>query len=86
MKTSIAKNQLIFLEKCFKSNILPKSLCLKQPVNSTKGYIIMKDFWKKLITLAKKNVKQKMYCSSKKLQEVSLHLNKFPSDEHYIFI
>ena len=37
VKASIAKNQLIFLERSIKNNILPKSFRLKPPVKSVKG-------------------------------------------------
>ena len=57
VKASIAKNQLIFLERCIKNNILPKSFRLKPPIKSIKGYNIMKDCSKKLVVLAKNKCK-----------------------------
>ena len=43
VKASIAKKELIFLERCIKNNILSKSFHLKPPIKSIKGYNIMKD-------------------------------------------
>ena len=89
VKASIAKNQLIFLERCIKNNILPKSFCLK-PLNwlikSIKGYNIMKDCSKKLVVLAKNNAKQRMYSNLKKVEEIKLYLKNILSEEHDILI
>ena len=65
VKASIAKNQLIFLERCIKNNILPESFRLKTSIKSSKGYNITKDCSKKLAVLAKNNAKQRMYFSLK---------------------
>ena len=86
VKASIAKNQLIFLERCIKNNILPKSFRLKSPIKSIKGYNITKDCSKKLVVLAKNNAKQRMYSSLKKVEEIKLYLNNILSEEHYILI
>jgi len=43
IKASSAKNQLIFLERCIKNNVLPKSFRLKPPMKSTKGINIIKN-------------------------------------------
>ena len=53
MKTSIAKKQLIFFERCIKNKILSKSFCLNPLIKFTEGYTILKDYNKKLITLGK---------------------------------
>ena len=68
VKASIEKNQLIFLERCIKNNIFPKSFCLKPPIKLIKGYNIMKDYSKKLVVLAKNNAKQRMYFTLKKVE------------------
>ena len=86
VKASIAKNQLIFLERCFKNNILPKSFRLKPLIKSIKGYNIMKDCSKKLVVLAKNNAKQRMYSSLKKVAEIKFYLKNILSEEHYILI
>ena len=86
VKASIAKNQLIFLERCIKNNILPKSFRLKPPIKSIKGYNIMKNCSKKLVVLAKNNVKQRMYFSLRKVEEIKLYLKNILSEEHYILI
>ena len=82
---SIAKNQLIFLERCIKDNILPKSFRLKPPIKSIKGNNIMKDCSRKLVVLAKNNAKQRMYFSLKKV-EIKLYFKNVLSEEHYILI
>ena len=86
VKASIAKNQLIFLERCMKNNILPKSFRLKPPIKSINGYNIMKDCIKKLVVLAKNNAKKRMYFSLKKVEEIKLYLKSILSKQHYILI
>ena len=86
VKASVAKNQLIFLERCIKNNILPKSFRLKSPIKSTKGYNIMIYCSKKLVALAKNNAKQRIYSSLKKVEEIKLYLKNILSEEHYILI
>ena len=86
VKASIAKNQLIFLERCIKNNILPKSFRLKPPIKSIKGYNSVKDCSKKLVVLAKNNANQRMYFNFKKVEEIKLHLKSVLSEEHYILI
>ena len=86
VKASTAKNQLIFLERCIKHNILPKSFRLKPPIKSIKGHNIMKDCSKKLVVLAKNNAKERMYSSLKKVEEIKLYLKDILSEEHYILI
>ena len=77
VKASIAKKQLIFLEICISNNILLKSFRLKPPIKSNKDYNIMKDCSKKLVVLSKKNAKQRMYFSLKKVEEIKLYLKTF---------
>ena len=86
VKAIIAKNQLIFLKRCIKNNILPKSFRLKPPIKSIKNYNIRKDCSKKLLVLAKNNAKQRMYFSLKKVEEIKLYLKSILSEEHYILI
>ena len=86
VKASIAKKQLIFLERCIKNNILPKSFRLKPPIKSNKGYNIMKDFRKKIVVLAKNNAKQRMYFSLKTVEEIKLYSKNILLEEHYILI
>ena len=57
VKTSIAKNQLIFMEGRIKINMLQKSFRLKTSIKSIKGCKIMKDCSKTLEALEKNNVK-----------------------------
>ena len=84
VKAIRAKNQLIFLERCIKNNILTKSFRLKPPIKSNGGYNIMKDCSKKLVVLAKNNAKQRMYFSLKKVEEIKLYLKNILLEEHYI--
>ena len=86
VKASIANNQLIFLERCIKNNILPKSFRLKPPIKSNKRYNIMKVCSKKLVVLAKNNAKQRMYFSLRKVEEIKLYLTNILLEEHYILI
>ena len=86
METSIAKNHLIFWGRCFKNNILPKLFHLKPQIKFTKGYDIMKGCSKKLVVLAKNNVKQRMYSSLKKVKEFNIYLKDILSEEYYILM
>ena len=86
VKASIAKNQLIFLERCIKNNILPKSFRLRPPIKSIKGYNSMNNCSKKLVGLAKSNAKQRMYSSLKKAEEIKSYLKNILSEENYILI
>ena len=88
MKTSIAKNQLIFSKRCIKNNLFNNIFHrLKPRIKSIKSYNITKDFRKKLVALAKNNAKQqRMYSRSKKVEEIKLHLKNILSREHYILI
>ena len=85
VKASIAKKQLIFLERCIKNNILPKSFRLEPPIKSNKGYN-MKDCRKKIVVLAKNNAKQRMYFSLKTVEEIKLYSKNILLEEHYILI
>ena len=84
VKASIAKNQLIFLERCIKNNILPKSFRLRLPIKSIKGYNSMNNCSKKLVGLAKNNAKQRMYSSLKKVEEIKSYLKNILSEENHI--
>ena len=86
IKASLAKNQLIFLERCIKNNILPKSFSLRPSIKSIKGYNIIKDCNKKLEMFAKNNANQRMYCSLKKVGQFKSYLKNILSEEHYILV
>ena len=77
VKASIAKNQPVFLERCFKNNILPKSFRLKPPIKSIKCYNIMKGCSNKLVVVAQNNARQRMYFSLKKVKKIVF-------EEHFI--
>ena len=86
VKAGIAKNQLIFSERCIKNIILPKSFRLKTPIKSITVYNIIKDCRKKSVMPAKNNAKQRMYFSLKEVEEIKLYLKNILSEEHYIII
>ena len=44
----------------------------------------MKDCSKKLVVLVKNNVKQRMYFSLKKVEEIELYMKNILSEVHYI--
>ena len=86
VKACIAKNQLIFLKRCIKNNILPTPYGLRPPIRSIKSYNIIKDRSEKLVVLAKNNAKQKMYSSLKNVGDMKLYLNNILSRKHSILI
>ena len=45
----------------------------------------MKDCSKKITSACKKNAKQRMHFSLKKIEEIKLYLNNTLSEEHYTF-
>ena len=53
IKKTIAKNQLIFLQRCIHHNITPKSFQIKIPIKSKKTFNISKEYSWKLIVIAK---------------------------------
>ena len=63
VKASIAKNQLIFLERSIKNNILPKSFRLKPPVKSIKVITLLLTLYLKLENLhgSVKNLQSNLY-------------------------
>ena len=58
IKKTIAKNQLIFLQRCIHHNITPKSFQIKIPIKSKKTFNISKEYSWKLIVIAKTGAKQ----------------------------
>ena len=80
-----SKEKANLFGKMYQSKILPKSFRLKPPIKSTKVYNIMQDCSKKLVVLAKNNVKQRMYSSSNKVEEIKLDLKNFLLGYNYIF-
>ena len=83
---SMEKNELIFLERCIKNNILPKLFRLKPLTKLIKCYNIIKHWSKKLVVLPKNNAKEGMYFSLKKAAEFKLYLKNILSEEYYILI
>ena len=57
IKKAIAKNQLIFLQRCIHYSITPKSFRIKSPIKSKKAFNIMKEYSCKLIVIAKNGAK-----------------------------
>ena len=50
----IAKNQLIFLERCMANNIIPMAFHIKSPILSEKGKNLIDQYKKKTFTTCKK--------------------------------
>ena len=70
IKSSATKNPLIFLERCIKNNVTPKSFCLISLIKSRKGFNIKKECSRKLIVLARNDVKQSMHFHSRKVDTI----------------
>ena len=71
VKCAIAKNQLIFLERCIADNIMPKSFRIKSPILSKKGKNLIKQYQKKLLQLPRNEAKERMYKSTTKIKHLS---------------
>ena len=61
VKFTVAKNQLIFLERCMANNIIPKSFRIKSPILSKRGENSREQYQKKLLQLARNEAKERMY-------------------------
>ena len=61
VKFTVAKNQLIFLERCRANNIIPKSFRIKSPILSKRGENSREQYQKKLLQLARNEAKERMY-------------------------
>ena len=71
VKFAIAKNDLIFLERCMVNNIMPKSFQIKSPILSKKGKNLIKQYQKKLLQLARNEAKKRMYKNNSKVKHLS---------------
>ena len=83
IKKAIAKNQLIFLQRCIHNNITPKSFQLKSPIKTKKAFNVMKEYSRKLIVIAKNGAKQLMHEATKKLKQICGNLKRRVKDEHF---
>ena len=86
IKNAVAKNQMIFLQRCIYHNITPKSFQLKTPIKSRKAFNIMNVYKKKLIVIAKNNAKKRMDNAALKINELCQTLKAKASEEHYLLI
>ena len=86
IKNAVAKNQMIFLQRCIYHNITPKSFRLKTPTKSKKAFNIMNVHKKKLIVIAKNNAKGRMHNAALKVNELCQALKAKLSEEHYLLI
>ena len=86
IKNAVAKNQVIFLQRCIYHNITPKSFRLKTPIKSKKAFNIMNVYKKKLIVIAKNNAKDRMHNAALKVNERCQILKAKLSEEHYLLI
>ena len=83
VKFAIAKNQLLFLERCMANNIMPKSFCIKSPILSKKGKNFIEQYQKKLLQLARNEAKERMYKSNTKVKYLSNSLKHKVLDQDY---
>ena len=86
MKKAIAKNQLIFLQRCIHHSITPKSFRIKSPIKSKRAFNIMKEYSRKLIVIAKNGAKQRMHEATVKLKQICENLKRRISNEHFALI
>ena len=81
VKLAIAKNQLIFLERCMTNNIMPKPFRKKSSILSRKGKNLMEQYQKKLLQLARNEAKERMYKNNIKVKHLSNSLKHKVSDQ-----
>ena len=86
IKNPVAKNQMIFLQRCIYHYVIPKSFRLKTPVKSKKAFNIMNEYKKKLHVIAKNNAKERMFNAALKVNELCQNLKAKVSEEHYLLI
>ena len=60
IKAVVSKKQLIFLEKCLTDDVTPKSFRIQPPIKSQKATLIIKEYRKTLLVLAKNDAKQRL--------------------------
>ena len=86
IKKTIAKNQLIFLQRCIHHNIPPKLFQIKSPIKSKQALNIMKEYSRKFITVAKNGAKQRMHEATIKVKQICETLKRGINDEHFALI
>ena len=86
IKNAVARNQMIFLQRCIYYNITPKSFRLKTPIKSKKAFNIMNVYKKKLIVIAENNAKERMHNAALKVNELCQTFKAKVSEEHYLLI
>ena len=80
IKNAVAKNQIIFLQRCIYHNITSKSFRLKT------AFSIMNVYKKKLIVIHKYKAKERMHNAALKVNELYQTLKAKVSEEHYLLI
>ena len=86
IKNAVAKNQIIFLQRCIYHNITSKSFRLKTAIKSRKTFNIMNVYKKKLIVIPKYKAKERMHNAALKVNELYQTLKAKVSEEHYLLI
>ena len=81
-----AKNQLIFLEKCIKHKLIPKSFQVKVPVRSKNANDILKKFRADLLICAKNEAKKRFFKQVRTAQEIHEQLTSVINEEDMIII
>ena len=86
IKKAIAKNQLIFLQRCIHHNIQPKSFRIKSPIKSKKAFNMMKEYSRKFIVIAKNGAKQRMHKATVTVKQICENFRRRISDEHFALV
>ena len=86
IKKAIAKNQIIFLQRCIHHNITPKSFQIKSPIKSKKTFNIMKKYSRKLMVIARNGVKQRIHEATVKVKQICENLKRRINDERFALI
>ena len=84
INNAVAKNLMIFLQRCIYLNITPESFLLKKPIKSIKAFNIMNKYQKKLILISKNNTKERMYSAAPTANELCQNLKAKVLEEHFL--
>ena len=82
IKAAVSKNQLIFWEKCLTHDVTPQLFRIKPPIKPQKATHITKEYQKKLLVLAKNDIKQRLRNYNIKVNDLSKELRSVLSYAH----
>ena len=83
-KGATAKNRWIFLEKCLKHNIVPKSFRVRCPLSSKNGERITTKYRYRLVQIARKEAKSRYYYYCSKVKDVNTELKDILTVDDYL--